>query len=565
MSATQAVIQAQGLTKRLRQGRAPPVLALDDISLSVPQGTLAALVGPDGAGKTTLIRLLAGLLPPDDGELFVLGINVARDPQGVQDVVAYMPQRFGLYEDLTVRENLDLYADLHGVTASLREQRYHSLLEMTALGPFLQRLAGQLSGGMKQKLGLACALIQSPQLLLLDEPTAGVDPLSRHELWQIIARLAEQGTSALIATSYLEEAERCQQVVVLRAGKVLAQSAPQTIADRAKNLVVMRDPSPGQTARDLQAGLLDMDEVVDAVPQGGRVRTIFRQPQLNAVAPSFEDGFMTLLAGTPRARVARLPTSPSSQRRDVMVEVRDLFRRFGDFVAVDHLNFNVARGEVYGLLGPKGAGKSTTFRMLCGLLPATSGTLLIAGKDLRRTPAAARRNIGYLAQRFSLYPQLSVLENLDFFAGIYGLDGRRRRERIRWALEEFELAPMRTQQSGMLPGGLKQRLAMAVALLHEPELLFLDEPTSGADPLARRDFWRRITVLAQGGVTTIITTHFLEEAEYCDRLAILDSGRLLAEGTPAQIRAANAGKAGTTMEDAFLAIVEAARAKAHPS
>ncbi len=565
MSATQAVIQAQGLTKRLRQGRAPPVLALDDISLSVPQGTLAALVGPDGAGKTTLIRLLAGLLPPDDGELFVLGINVARDPQGVQDVVAYMPQRFGLYEDLTVRENLDLYADLHGVTASLREQRYQSLLEMTALGPFLQRLAGQLSGGMKQKLGLACALIQSPQLLLLDEPTAGVDPLSRHELWQIIARLAEQGTSALIATSYLEEAERCQQVVVLRAGKVLAQSAPQTIADRAKNLVVMRDPSPGQTARDLQAGLLDMDEVVDAVPQGGRVRTIFRQPQLNAVAPSFEDGFMTLLAGTPRARVARLPTSPSSQRRDVMVEVRDLFRRFGDFVAVDHLNFNVSRGEVYGLLGPNGAGKSTTFRMLCGLLPATSGTLLIAGKDLRRTPAAARRNIGYLAQRFSLYPQLSVLENLDFFAGIYGLDGRRRRERIRWALEEFELAPMRTQQSGMLPGGLKQRLAMAVALLHEPELLFLDEPTSGADPLARRDFWRRITVLAQGGVTTIITTHFLEEAEYCDRLVILDSGRLLAEGTPAQIRAANAGKAGTTMEDAFLAIVEAARAKAHPS
>ncbi len=565
MSATQAVIQAQGLTKRLRQGRAPPVLALDDISLSVPQGTLAALVGPDGAGKTTLIRLLAGLLPPDDGELFVLGINVARDPQGVQDVVAYMPQRFGLYEDLTVRENLDLYADLHGVTASLREQRYQSLLEMTALGPFLQRLAGQLSGGMKQKLGLACALIQSPQLLLLDEPTAGVDPLSRHELWQIIARLAEQGTSALIATSYLEEAERCQQVVVLRAGKVLAQSAPQNIADRAKNLVVMRDPSPGQTARDLQAGLLDMDEVVDAVPQGGRVRTIFRQPQLNAVAPSFEDGFMTLLAGTPRARVARLPTSPSSQRRDVMVEVRDLFRRFGDFVAVDHLNFNVSRGEVYGLLGPNGAGKSTTFRMLCGLLPATSGTLLIAGKDLRRTPAAARRNIGYLAQRFSLYPQLSVLENLDFFAGIYGLDGRRRRERIRWALEEFELAPMRTQQSGMLPGGLKQRLAMAVALLHEPELLFLDEPTSGADPLARRDFWRRITVLAQGGVTTIITTHFLEEAEYCDRLVILDSGRLLAEGTPAQIRAANAGKAGTTMEDAFLAIVEAARAKAHPS
>ncbi len=562
MTTAPAVIRANAVTKRLRQRHAPPVLALDQISLSIPQGVLAALVGPDGAGKTTLLRLLAGLLPPDEGELFVLGIDVAHDPQRVQDAVAYMPQRFGLYEDLTVKENLDLYADLHGVTAAARGQRYPSLLEMTALAPFLGRLAGQLSGGMKQKLGLACALIQSPQLLLLDEPTAGVDPLSRHELWQIITKLSTEGTSALIATSYLDEAERSQQAIVLRDGKVLAQSPPRNIADRARNLVVLHEPMRDETARDLQARLLDTDDVIDAVPQGGRVRTICRTSQPSALAPSFEDGFMTLLAGAPRARVSRTPSPPVTRRDEVSVEVRDLVRRFGDFVAVDHLSFSVKRGEVYGLLGPNGAGKSTTFRMLCGLLPATSGTLLVAGEDLRRTPASARRNIGYMAQRFSLYPQLSVLENLAFFAGIYGLKAHLRRDRIQWALEEFELAPVRTQQSGMLPGGLKQRLAMAVALLHEPPLLFLDEPTSGADPLARRDFWRRITVLAQGGVTTVITTHFMEEAEYCDRLAILDAGRLLAEGTPAQIRDANIQKEGSTMEDAFIAIVEHARAKA---
>ena len=565
MSTTPAVIRTKDLTKRLHQRHAPSVLALDRISLSIPQGVLTALVGPDGAGKTTLIRLLAGLLPPDAGELFVLGIDVARDPQRVQEAVAYMPQRFGLYEDLTVKENLDLYADLHGVTAAVRGQRYPPLLEMTALAPFLGRLAGQLSGGMKQKLGLACALIQSPQLLLLDEPTAGVDPLSRHELWQIITRLSAEGTSALIATSYLDEAEHCQHAIVLRGGRVLAQSPPRNIADRAQNLVVLRDPAGGETARELQARLLDADDVIDAVPQGGRVRTIYRAIQRDAVVPSFEDGFMTLLAGAPRARVSQAPAPPQTGDHGVSVEVHDLVRRFGDFVAVDHLNFSVKRGEVYGLLGPNGAGKSTTFRMLCGLLPATSGTLLVAGEDLCRTLASARRNIGYMAQRFSLYPQLSVLENLTFFAGIYGLDLRRRRDRIQWALEEFELTPVRTQQSGLLPGGLKQRLAMAVALLHEPPLLFLDEPTSGADPLARRDFWRRITMLARSGVTTVITTHFMEEAEYCDRLAILDAGRLLAEGTPAQIREANAREAGSTMEDAFVAIVEQARAKAQQS
>ncbi|MDE2463638.1 MAG: ATP-binding cassette domain-containing protein, partial [Alphaproteobacteria bacterium] len=364
----------------------------------------------------------------------------------------------------------------------------------------------------------------------------------------------------LIATSYLDEAERCQQAIVLRGGRVLAQGTPGSIADRAQGCVILRDPSPGEAARDLQARLLDADDVIDAVPQGGRVRTIFRSPKADAVTPSFEDGFMTLLAGTPRARVSAVQAVPSLQRGAVAVEVRDLLRRFGDFVAVDHVSFKVGRGEVYGLLGPNGAGKSTTFRMLCGLLPATAGTLLVAGADLRRARAAARRNIGYMAQRFSLYGQLSVLENLEFFAGIYGLHAHQRTVRIRWALEEFELGPMRAQQSGMLPGGLKQRLAMAVALLHEPALLFLDEPTSGADPLARRDFWRRITALAQTGVTTVITTHFMEEAEYCDRLAILDAGRLLAEGTPAEIRARTGSGTGGTMEDAFIAIVEEARA-----
>jgi ABC-2 type transport system ATP-binding protein len=626
--------------KTFRRDSGEKVDALNGVSIDVAHGTLTALVGPDGAGKTTLIRLAAGLMLPDGGHLKILGIDVASEPQEVQDRIGYMPQRFGLYEDLTVQENLDLYAELHGVSIAQRRRRYPSLMEMTALGPFTGRLAGRLSGGMKQKLGLACTLVRAPELLLLDEPTVGVDPLSRRELWNIILHLVDQqNMTVLLSTSYLDEAQRCNHVAVMHQGNILAQGPPYGISSLAQGRVFLAEPPTGQKAREYQACLLETREVVDAVPEGGRVRVVTETPKyesgssnegaqigtgdkettrqggldyLDAIAisvqPRFEDGFMVLLkatigTGREKAGIQKRRGKDSSRESEVdgqktatetrregdrnvslslpissspnlyvslpespdapVVQVQNLVRRFGKFVAVDHVTFEVQRGEIFGLLGPNGAGKTTTFRMLCGLLPASEGTLRVAGADLRRARASARQHIGYVAQKFSLYGQLSVSENLEFFARAYNLRGAQKDRRIDWALHQFELSALANLPSGNLPGGFKQRLAMAVALLHEPEMLFLDEPTSGADPLARRDFWRRITALSQAGVTVVITTHFMEEAEYCDRIAILDAGRILAQGTPAAIRSQTIGGPGSepTMEDAFIAVVEQARAK----
>lgn len=586
---TETVLSGRDVQKSFRR-EAEVVKALDGVSVNAAAGTLTALVGPDGAGKTTLIRLAAGLLVPDNGELRVLGIDVSADPQQVQDRIGYMPQKFGLYDDLSVQENLDLYADLHGVAEEKRRERYPRLMEMTALGAFTHRLAGRLSGGMKQKLGLACTLVRSPELLLLDEPTVGVDPLSRRELWQIIFQLVnEQGITVLLSTSYLDEAERCSHVIVLHEGRVLAQGQPNQVTRLALDCVFVMDPPGGQKARELQARLLDEPESIDAVPEAGRVRWVVREGvkheggrmnraplmggTIRPVEPRFEDGFMVLLQRTADKEPGRRgdkETADKETRRGEdkalasaapMVQVRNLVRQFGNFTAVDHISFDVGRGEIFGLLGPNGAGKTTTFRMLCGLLPATRGTLQVAGVDLRHARASARQRIGYVAQKFSLYSQLSVTENLDFFAGAYGLRRDRKHDRIRWALRHFELEPFAALPSGSLPGGYKQRLAMAAALLHEPEILFLDEPTSGADPLARREFWRRITALSQHGVTVVVTTHFMEEAEYCDRIAIMDAGRLLAQGTPAEIRSLARAEAGgvPTMEDAFIAVVEESR------
>jgi ABC-2 type transport system ATP-binding protein len=570
------ILVGRGIRKAFGKGE-ERVQALDGVSLDVSKGALNALVGPDGAGKTTLIRLAAGLLTIDEGELFVLGIEAAKDPQAIQDRIAYMPQRFGLYEDLTVQENLDLYADLHGVPAAERRSRYPQLMEMTQLGPFTGRLAGRLSGGMKQKLGLACTLVRSPELLLLDEPTVGVDPLSRRELWEIVDHLVKgEGLTVLVATSYLDEAERCDRTVVLQRGKVLAEGPPAEVTRLAERRTFLIDPPPGRTARSLQAQLIDDPQIIDAVPDGGCVRLVrgegaepprgLETLQADPTPPSFEDGFMVLLQQSGQAEAEKASAITLAQPLDlhggeVVVEVKDLVKRFGAFTAVDHVSFEVRRGEIFGLLGPNGAGKTTTFRMLCGLLAASGGTLRVAGADLLRAGAGARQRIGYMAQKFSLYGTLTVQENLEFFASAYNLRGRKREERIDWAMSQFELHDRARVASAQLPGGYKQRLALAAALLHEPEILFLDEPTSGADPLARRAFWRRITALADQGVTVIVTTHFMQEAEYCDHLAILDSGHILAQGTPAEVRARAHTAEGQrpSMEDAFIGIVEEAR------
>jgi ABC-2 type transport system ATP-binding protein len=577
-------LSAEALHFTFRPAAGPAVEALAGVSIQIRHGELSALIGPDGAGKTTLMRLAAGLLRPRSGSLRVLGLDVAAQPQAVQDRISYMPQRFGLYEDLSVAENLDLYADLHGVSAEQRAQRYPRLMEMTALAPFRTRLAGRLSGGMKQKLGLACSLVRSPELLLLDEPTVGVDPLSRRELWEIVRSLvAEQGLSVLLSTAYLDEAERCSRIVLLNQGRVLAQGAPAEVTRQAQGLTFVVQPGATGGARALQAQLFDQPDIVDAVPDAGRVRFVREAAPARAAAAvatttdtllqgltvhpapaGFEDGFMLLLrhAVDPErlhpVRINRPLTADAGARA---VTVRALIKRFGEFTAVDCIEFDVGRGEIFGLLGPNGAGKTTTFRMLCGLLLPSGGELRVAGTDVRRAPATARARLGYVAQKFSLYGPLSVLENLEFFASAYGLRGAQRRARIDWALREFELERQARTMSGQLPGGFKQRLAMAAALLHEPEILFLDEPTSGADPHARRVFWRRITALAQQGVTVIVTTHFMQEAEYCDRIAIMDSGRVLAQGSPAEIRgqAPRADATEPSMEDAFIAIVDRSR------
>jgi ABC-2 type transport system ATP-binding protein len=539
------------------------------------------LIGPDGAGKTTLMRLATGLLLADVGEILVLGRDVAADPLAVQGTTGYMPQRFGLYEDLTVAENLNLYADLQGVPHEQRPNRYEELMHMTGLAPFTRRLAGRLSGGMKQKLGLACTLVRAPPLLLLDEPTVGVDPVSRRELWSIVYRLVEQeGMSVLLSTLYLDEAEHCHEVVILHEGEVLGQGPPGSFSSRLQGRT-WAVSIPAIKKRDVQGKLSVCSDVVDAVIQGEQVRVVLdRQPSpetirflselagasLEPVPPRFEDSFIAMLRSRRSRNEATEVTNGTSPASEVsathsdesVIEVRDVQRRFGKFLAVNRVTFDVKRGEVFGLLGANGAGKTTTFRMLCGLLPPTAGTLRVAGVDVRRAAAAARARLGYMSQKFSLYGNLSVRQNLRFFSSAYGLSGQRRRERLSWAMEQFQLGSLADATSAELPLGYKQRLALACALMHEPDILFLDEPTSGVDPLARREFWHRINHLAGEGVTVLVTTHFMEEAEYCDRLAIMANGEILALGTPEDIKllARSPTQRQPTMEDAFIHLIE---------
>jgi ABC-2 type transport system ATP-binding protein len=546
--------------------------ALENISLQIPVGSMTALIGPDGAGKTTLLRLLAGILTPVTGEIFVFDHPVPREALALQSKIGYMPQRFGLYEDLTVEENLTLFADLHSIPHTMREHRFAEMLTMTALGPFRKRLAGKLSGGMKQKLGLACTLIHPPQLLLLDEASVGVDPISRRELWSIIQQqVVAQKVTVLLSTAYMDEAERCDHVILLYEGEILAQGNPAQLTAPLQGHAFVLEDVP-EAPRDLQARIAQLPCVVDTVIQGDGLRIVMQDPQ----PPVFEDGLATY--GTPKAVPARLedafvsllfsrsarhfiplPPPPNTiGDHAAVVVVKDLFRYFGAFAAVKNVSFSVRKGEIFGLLGANGAGKSTTFRMLCGLLPSSSGTLSVAGVDLRTASAEARAKIGYVSQKFSLYGALSVQQNLSFFSSAYGLENRRRKERMAWALEELELKEYAAMNAGDLPLGYKQRLALACALMHEPEILFLDEPTSGVDPLARREFWARVNALAEGGTTCLVTTHFMEEAEYCDHLVLMSLGEILAQGTPSEIKAKvrSADQPNPSMEDAFISLIE---------
>src|SRR5215468_10995035 len=554
--------------------------ALDGISATLPEGKILGLVGPDGAGKTTLIRLFAGLMAPTAGSVEVLGRTPQAEGGTTQAETGYMPQRFGLYEDLSVLDNLNLYANLRALDAAERARRFAELLRFTDLAPFTERLAGRLSGGMKQKLGLACALLGAPRLLLLDEPGVGVDPLSRRELWRMVSELVARGVTVLWSTAYLEEAERCAYIWLLDAGRLLYDGPPRELSERVRGRVFRRRVRPGE-ARQIAEQELARDAVLDAVIQGASVRLVarpqqhssFQGTQYQPVEPRLEDAYVELLGGPRKgesllargwpaqAPVARedAPPGPASARdADVLVRAVDLTRRFGDFVAADAIGFEVRAGEIYGLLGPNGAGKSTTFRMLCGLLKPTAGDASVAGVNLLHAASRARARLGYMAQKFSLYGDLSVGQNLDYFADIYGLSRAAKRERVPAMIQMFELAPHLESNASLLPLGFKQRLALACATLHTPAVLFLDEPTSGVDPLMRREFWHHISALTSRGVAVLVTTHFMDEAEYCDRIGLIWRGRKIAEGTPDELKARvrSSRQPEPTLEDAFIALVE---------
>ena len=571
-----AAIEAIDLAKRF-SGQPKP--ALDGISVSVAVGSISGLVGPDGAGKTTLLRLMAGLLEPTGGNIKVLGLEPYRQGDELRGNIGYMPQKFGLYEDLSVIENLNLYADLRGVVGIERQRLFDRLLAFTDLARFTKRYAGKLSGGMKQKLGLACTLLGRPKILLLDEPSVGVDPISRRELWRMVRELASGGMTIMWSTSYLDEAELCDSVCLMSNGKIIANDTPQSIKSSMRGRCLNITNIEGDR-RNLLMRAMRAPEVIDGVIQGANVRLVTskanKYPDLGTlgagpearlieVEPRLEDAFISMLGGSVGSESALAASIsnvvlPKGVDPASVIEARKLTKRFGDFTATDCVNFSVKKGEIFGLLGPNGAGKSTTFKMKCGLLKPTSGQALVMGIDLTKSPSRARQRLGYMAQKFSLYSHLTVEKNLAFFSGIYGLKGARQKSKIQQMVDVFELGPYLGMSSSQLPLGIKQRLALACAIMHGPELLFLDEPTSGVDPVARREFWSHINGLANKGVTVMVTTHFMDEAEYCDRIGLVYRGKLIALGTPDDLKqkVATHQNPSPSMEDAFIELVRGA-------
>lgn len=550
--------------------------ALTAVTASIPAGHITGLVGPDGAGKTTLMRLMSGLLRATRGSLRTGGLDPLGQGDQLRRVLGYMPQKFGLYEDLTVLENLELYADLRGVDRDSRGTEFERLLRFTDLASFTTRPAGKLSGGMKQKLGLACVLLGQPRILLLDEPSVGVDPISRRELWRMVTLLVKTGLSVVWSTSYLDEAERCAHILLMNAGRLLYAGLPVTLTETLRGRSVQLDGISADR-RAVLTRALRAEGVLDGVIQGSRIRLVLakgssgpspdsvgagRESRIEPVAPRLEDAFMDILGGGPGgdSELARLmvPTTVDPSTASSVIEADGLTKTFGDFTAADHITFKVPQGEIFGLLGPNGAGKSTTFKMLCGLLVPSAGRASVLGIDLKRHAAKARQRLGYMAQKFSLYGNLTVQQNLEFFAGVYGLRGANAMQKIRRMQDTFALGAYRDVPPDELSLGYKQRLALACALMHDPGVLFLDEPTSGVDPITRREFWAHINGVVQKGVTVMVTTHFMDEAEYCDRIGLVYRGQMIAVGAPDELKrnAASVALPDPTMEDAFIALVE---------
>lgn len=565
------IIELKQLAMHFPNQKNPAVASL---TATIKSGAVMGLVGPDGAGKTTLIRILAGLLKPTSGEVSVVGLNPIEQDKDLHAVLGYMPQKFGLYEDLTVLENLTLYAELRSVVGEERKAIFDKLLKFTDLARFTDRLAGKLSGGMKQKLGLACTLVGQPKVLLLDEPGVGIDPISRRELWQMVHELADEGMLILWSTSYLDEAEQCREILLMNEGELLYSGAPEKLTQGMDGRTILLE-AKGEDHRKLLQRALKLPQVSDGVIQGKFIRLILKKDQtaeqllaelklenakLYPVQPRFEDAFIDLLGGNPESEsiLANIMPPIQENKDETVIEAQSLTKQFGQFFATDHVDFQVKRGEIFGLLGPNGAGKSTTFKMMCGLLVPTSGKALVLGMDLKTSSNKARQHLGYMAQKFSLYGNLTVLQNLRFFSGAYGLSGQAQQNKIDGMIKAFNFESILDKAPDELPLGFKQRLALACALMHEPDILFLDEPTSGVDPLTRREFWLHINGMVGKGVTVMVTTHFMDEAEYCDRIGLVYRGKIIAAGTPDDLKnkVVTSENTNPSMEDAFIELVQ---------
>jgi ABC-2 type transport system ATP-binding protein len=538
------------------------VEAVREIDLEVREGEIFGLIGPDGAGKTTTFQILAGVMQATSGEVRVFD-KPARESRSM---AGYLTQTFSLYPDLSVAENIRYVGDLRHVPPKEIVERGNHYLRLFDMDRFTDRLAGRLSGGMKQKLALACALVAQPRLLLLDEPTTGVDPISRREFWDTLAHLAAEGLTMLVATPYLDEAERCHRVALMHLGKIHQTGTPAELRKRlgmkrlevrTDNLAKAEDQLQASVAAGSQSAISDVQRFGDRLDvlvrdaETGR-KTIEDElskaglpvRNIDATQPTLENTFVATLRGM--GQETRAPEFPGRHpHRDlgdkVAIGAKDLSKRFGSFQAVKNINLEVRYGEIYGLLGANGAGKTTTIKMLCGLLASSSGKMDLAGEKGNLRSESVRQRIGYMSQKFSLYDDLTIGENLEFFAGVYAVPPEEIAAKKKWVLEFAGLQNKERQITGSLPGGWKQRVAFGAAILHEPSVLFLDEPTSGVDPLARRAFWRMINQLADRGTAILVTTHYLEEAEQCNRLGFMVAGELVAEGTPSGVKSEQGG------------------------
>jgi len=545
-------IQVRDLTKRYGVTE-----AVRGIDLEVQAGEIFGLIGPDGAGKTSTFQILGGVMEATGGTAELLG----RPARAAREHVGYLTQAFSLYPDLSVAENLRYVGELRRVPGPEIARRGLRYLTMFGMERFLDRLAGRLSGGMKQKLALACALVAEPRVLLLDEPTTGVDPVSRREFWDALAELSSQGMTILLATPYLDEAERCHRVALMHEGTIHRTGTPGELREA---LGLGRLEVRAADLRRAADALAARAEIVDVQRFGDRLDVMVRDVAtgeravrealagaglavagVRAATPTLENTFVAILRGLEEVR----PTPEFPGRRasaphaaDAAIGARGLRKVYGDFEAVKGLDLEVRYGEVYGLLGANGAGKTTTIKMLCGLIEPSSGEVRLAGEEGELRSAEVRQQVGYMSQKFSLYDDLSIDENLDFFAGVYQVPAGLRAARKRWVLDFSGLKGRGGQLTGSLPGGWKQRVAFGAAIMHEPRVLFLDEPTSGVDPIARRAFWAMINQLADQGTALLVTTHYLEEAEQCNRLGFMVAGDLVAQGTPSGVKAAQGGR-----------------------